>query len=121
MVTNIDAEIGQDNEHVLTMPFIESNNYGLYIRNQHSPLEKIRSLYVAQSFDWDKGVRALLSYRQDGSSRLGSDNQWGSFYGVSVSADLSTLLNPISGKRLMFRGDSVLQVLFLLHMGYPMR
>lgn len=68
-------------------------NNGLGRVNTYKSRSNYASFFLNTQADIDDTYFISLNYRQDGSSRLGPDNRWGAYYGVSLFADFSKIIN----------------------------
>lgn len=62
------------------------------ISSDKSPLNKIIAGFARVNLTWDNGVFFNASVRREGSTKLGKDNQWGTFPALGAGVDLNKYL-----------------------------
>lgn len=68
-----------------------------------SPENRIIAFFARANYNFDNGIFVNASVRQEGSTKLGVDNQWGTFPAVGVGADLLQYLDLAAFTQLKFR------------------
>ncbi|MFZ9046701.1 MAG: TonB-dependent receptor domain-containing protein [Cyclobacteriaceae bacterium] len=78
---------------------------GASISSEASPQEDIRGFFGQAQVIFDEAIDVALSIRRDGSTRLGTNKKWGTFYSVGVSVDALNYLKSLPPSRLNVRFD----------------
>ena len=68
-----------------------------------SPENRIIAFFARVNYNLNNGIFFNASVRQEGSTKLGADNQWGTFPAVGVGADLLQYLDLAAFSQLKFR------------------
>ncbi len=63
------------------------------ISSYASPNERIIAFFGRVNFTFDSSIFLNASFRREGSTKLGPENQWGNFPAVSVGADLARYMD----------------------------
>lgn len=68
-----------------------------------SPENRIIAFFARVNYNLNNGIFVNASVRQEGSTKLGAENQWGTFPSVGVGADLLQYLDLAAFSQLKFR------------------
>ena len=69
------------------------NPNNVFLDSYATPDEKVIAFFARLNMTYDNGVFFNASFRREGSTKLGANNQWGNFPAASVGADVSRYLN----------------------------
>ena len=71
---------------------VSGGERSIIIDAQASPKEKVAGYFVQTQITLDEGLDISASFRRDGSSRLGSNNQWANYYALGANIDVLTYI-----------------------------
>lgn len=69
------------------------NPNNVFLDSYATPDEKVIAFFARVNMTYDNGVFFNASFRREGSTKLGTNNQWGNFPAASIGADISRYLN----------------------------
>ena len=87
--TNVQSYYGID----LSGDRVLGNAQNVFLDSYATPDERIIAGFARLNLTWDNGIFFNASFRREGSTKLGPENQWGNFPAFSIGTDISRFVD----------------------------